>query len=86
LCPTQLNSLRKQKAESTGDETTKLIGKARPATGKRYSAEEKTRMGVEGIRGEEPVGAICRREGIHTNMYYRWLKSFREAGYQASRL
>jgi len=31
-----------------------------------------------------PVGAICRREGIHTNMYYRWLKSFREAGYPAT--
>ena len=37
---------------------------------------------MEGVRGEEPVSAICRREGIHSNMYYRWLKSFMEAGKQ----
>ena len=35
---------------------------------------------MEGVRGEEPVSAICRREAIHSNMYYRWLKSFMEAG------
>ena len=76
----RLRAKRKQKAESTGDETTKLIRKARPATGRRYSAEDNIRIVMAGIRDAEPVSAICRREGIHSNMYYRWLKSFREAG------
>ena len=35
---------------------------------------------MEGIRGEDPVSAICRREGLHTTIYYRWLKDFLEAG------
>jgi len=35
---------------------------------------------MEGIRGDDPVSTICRREGIHSNLYYRWLKEFMEAG------
>jgi len=35
---------------------------------------------MEGIRGDDPISTICRREGIHANMYYKWLKSFMEAG------
>jgi len=63
-----------------GDEKSK----AREAARKRYTAEEKIRMVMEGIRGEEAISAICRREGIPTNMYYRWLRSFREVGYPAT--
>ena len=35
---------------------------------------------MEGLRGEESIAAICRREGIHQNLYYRWSKDFLEAG------
>ena len=52
----------------------------RQATRKRYTAEEKIRIVMEGIRGDDPISTICRREGIHANMYYKWLKSFMEAG------
>lgn len=78
----RLKAKRKQQTKSSDSETTKLIRKTRQATRKRYTAEEKIRIVMEGVRGEEPVSAICRREGIHSNMYYRWLKSFMEAGKQ----
>jgi transposase len=60
--------------------TTQLIRQVRQATRKRYTAEEKIRIVMEGIRGDDPISTICRREGIHANMYYKWLKSFMEAG------
>jgi transposase len=62
------------------DQTTQLIRRVRQATRKRYTAEEKIRIVMEGIRGDDPISTICRREGIHANMYYKWLKSFMEAG------
>jgi len=65
---------------SGGSETTKLIRKTRQATRKRYTPEEKIRVVMEGIRGDDPVSTICRREGISSNLYYRWLKEFMEAG------
>ena len=49
-------------------------------TRKKYSAEEKIRIVLEGLRGEDSIAAICRREGIHQNLYYRWSKDFLEAG------
>jgi transposase len=51
-------------------------------TRKKYSAEEKVRIVLEGLRGEEKISEICRREGIHQNMYYKWSKEFLEAGKQ----
>ena len=78
----RLKAKRKQQTQSAGSETAKLIRKTRQAARKRYTVEEKIRIVMEGVRGEEPVSAICRREGIHSNMYYRWLKSFMEAGKQ----
>ena len=47
---------------------------------KQYSAEEKIRIVLEGLRGESSVVEICRREGLNTNVYYRWSKEFLEAG------
>jgi transposase len=67
-------------AVATSDQTTQLIRRVRQATRKRYTAEEKIRIVMEGIRGDDPISTICRREGIHANMYYKWLKSFMEAG------
>ena len=47
---------------------------------RRFSAEEKIRIVLEGLRGEESISALCRREGIAANLYYRWSKEFLEAG------
>ena len=60
--------------------TEKLIRKTRQVTQKRYTAEEKIRIVMEGIRGDEPVSSLCRRECVHATMYYKWLKDFMEAG------
>jgi transposase len=49
-------------------------------TRKKYSAEEKIKVVLEGMKGEESIAAICRREGINPNLYYRWSKDFLEAG------
>ncbi len=49
-------------------------------TRKRYNAEEKIRIVLDGLRGEESIAAICRREGINPNCYYNWSKDFLEAG------
>ena len=49
---------------------------------KRYSGEEKIRIVLEGLRGEETVAELCRREGISESVYYRWSKEFLEAGKQ----
>jgi transposase len=47
---------------------------------KKYSTEEKIRIVLEGLRGEDSIAGICRREGISPNLYYRWSKDFLEAG------
>ncbi len=47
---------------------------------RRFSAEEKIRIVLEGLRGEESIAALCRREGIAANLHYRWSKEFLEAG------
>ncbi len=47
---------------------------------KQYSGEEKIRIVLDGLRGEESVAELCRREGITESMYYRWSKEFLEAG------
>lgn len=52
----------------------------RRRTRRRFSAEEKVRIVIEGLRGEESVASLCRREGIAANLYYRWSKEFLEAG------
>jgi len=63
-----------------GETPRQQIRKAKVVTRRRFTAEEKIRIVMEGIRGEEPVSAICRREGIQSTVYYRWLKEFMEAG------
>ena len=52
----------------------------RRATRRRFSAEEKIRVVLEGLRGEDSIAELCRREGIATSMYYAWSKDFLEAG------
>ncbi len=49
-------------------------------TRKKYSAEEKIRIILEGLRGEDTIASICRKESIAQNLYYKWSKDFLEAG------
>jgi len=52
----------------------------RRATRRHFSAEEKIRIVLEGLRGEDSIAELCRKEGIAQNLYYRWSKEFLEAG------
>ena len=58
----------------------KVVQDIRRATRKHYSDEEKIRIVLEGLRGEDSIAELCRREGIAQNLYYRWSKDFLEAG------
>jgi len=57
-----------------------VVSEIKRKTRRKYSSEEKIRIVLEGLRGEESISAICRREGISSNLYYRWSKDFFEAG------
>ena len=58
----------------------KTVSNIRRQTRKKYSAEDKIRVVLEGLRGETTIAELCRREGINSNLYYRWSKEFLEAG------
>jgi transposase len=60
--------------------TEEIVRDIRRQTRKKYSAEEKIRIVLEGLRGEASVAELCRREGINPNLYYKWSKEFLEAG------
>ena len=50
------------------------------ATRKKYNAEEKVRIGLEGLRGESTIAELCQKEGIHPNLYFKWSKKSLEVG------
>ena len=56
------------------------VREIRRRTRRRFSAEEKIRIVLEGLKGEASIAEICRREGISPNLYYSWSKEFLEAG------
>ena len=58
----------------------KVVREIKRRTRRKFSAEEKIRIVLEGLRGEESIAEICRREGISPNLYYNWSKDFLEAG------
>lgn len=60
--------------------TESIVKDIKRMTRRQFSAEEKIRIVLEGLKGEESVLAICRREGIASTLYYRWSKDFLEAG------
>ena len=60
--------------------STSYIQDIKRKTRRKFSAEEKIRIVIEGLRGEQSVAELCRREGIASNLYYRWSKDFLEAG------
>ena len=68
---------RDKQAPQNAEETVRDI---RRATRRQFSAEEKIRIVLEGLRGEESIAELCRKEGIAQNLYYRWSKEFLEAG------
>ena len=57
-----------------------VVKDIRRATRRQFSAEEKIRIVLEGVRGEESIAELCRREGIAASMYYGWSKEFLDAG------
>jgi transposase len=57
-----------------------IIREIKRQTRRKFTSEEKIRIVLEGMKGEESIATICRREGINPNLYYRWSKSFLEAG------
>ena len=69
-------------SEETTAAVEATVREIRRKTRKKYSADEKVRIVLEGLRGEEKIAELCRREGIHQNMYYKWSKEFLEAGKQ----
>ena len=62
------------------DSTEKAVRDIRRATRRHYSAEEKIRIVLAGLRGEDSIAELCRKEGINQNVYYRWSKELLEAG------
>ena len=57
-----------------------VIRQIQKAARRKFSADEKIRIVLEGLRGETPISEICRREGIASSVYYKWSKAFLEAG------
>src|SRR5215813_1880558 len=69
--------MRKEGSNATPE---KVVQEIRRKTRRRFSAEEKIRIVLEGLRGEESIATLCRKEGLAPNLYYRWSKEFLEAG------
>ena len=64
---------KKESAQTT-------VRRIRRKTRKKYNAEDKIRIVIEGLRGEMSVAELCRKEGISQSLYYKWSKEFLEAG------
>ena len=67
-------------AERQSEEAEQVVRDIRRAGRRQYSAEEKVRIVIAGLRGEDSIAELCRKEGINQNLYYRWSKEFLEAG------
>jgi transposase len=72
----------RQKSGSVREPAEQVMKNIRRATRRHFSAEEKIRVVLEGLRGEDSIAELCRREGIVQNLYYRWSKEFLQAGKQ----
>ena len=70
----------RQKSTTPRSPSERLVKNIRRATRKQYSAEEKIRIVLDGLRGESSIAELCRREGIAEGLYYSWSKEFLEAG------
>ena len=70
----------KQKSMNEPDTSEKAVRDIRRKTRRKHSPEEKIRVVLDGLRGEDSIAALCRREGIAESLYYSWSKEFLEAG------
>jgi transposase len=70
----------RQKSGTSKESADKLVKNIRRKTRQTYSAEEKIRIVLAGLRGDESIASLCRREGIAESLYYSWSKEFLEAG------
>ena len=77
---TQGISDRLWQAEARTEETRQFIRDIKRITRRKFTAEEKVRIVLEGFRRDTPIRDLCRREGIRPGTYYAWLKDFMEAG------
>ena len=71
------SSLKKSPSKAPAERVVKDI---RRATRRHFSAEDKIRIVLEGLRGEDSIAELCRKEGIAQSLYYTWSKEFMEAG------
>jgi len=71
---------RSWQAEARSEETKRFIRDIKRVTRRKFTAEEKIRVVLEGLRRDTPIRDLCRREGIRPSTYYAWLKDFMEAG------
>ena len=71
-----------QSAEERSQDTQRFVRQVRSATRRKYTAEEKIHLVLEGFRREVTVNELCRREGIKPNNFYSWTKEFMESGKQ----
>ena len=69
-----------QKSGPVKEPVEQVVKEIRRATWRQFSAEEKIRIVLSGLHGEDSIAELCRREGIVQNLYYRWSKEFLEAG------
>ena len=70
----------RQKPAGRQSSSEPIIKDIKRKTRKQYGAEEKIRIVLDGLRGEDSIAELCRREGIAQGLYYKWSKDFMEAG------
>ena len=70
----------RQTTETRTNPVEKIVKDIKRATRKHYSSEEKIRIVLDGLRGEDSIAELCRCEGISQGIYYKWSKDFMEAG------
>jgi len=70
----------RQKSHPSDLSSEQVVKDIRRATRRQFSAEEKIRIVLDGLRGEHSIAELCRREGIAESLYYSWSKEFLEAG------
>ena len=70
----------RQKRKSEQSPWERIVRNIQRKTRKQYGAEEKIRIVLDGLRGEDSIAELCRHEGISQGLYYKWSKDFLEAG------
>ena len=80
LIVTRKEDAMRSPVERHSEEAEQVVRDIRRAVRRQFSAEEKVRIVIAGLRGEDSIAELCRKEGINQNLYYRWSKEFLEAG------